>query len=213
MGHRQFSPVVLAFWKGVGALIGAIWLLLIAVGVGVAAAGGRIDVVTAAAFGGGKAALEVALTLAPALALWLGLMQIAEESGLVEGLARLLSPLIRPLFPSLRPGHPAFGPILANLSANILGLGSAATPLGLAAMQALQADNPQPETATDAMCTFLALNTACITIVPGTVIALRAAAGSAEPAVIALPTLLATAAACAVGIVADWGCRRWARRR
>ena len=195
------------------ALIGAIWLFLIVAGVAAAAMGGNASAVTGAAFAAGKAAMDTLLLLAPLMALWLGLMRIAEKAGLLRGLARLLRPVIGWLFPSLPPDHPALGPIVANLSANILGLGGAATPLGLEAMRALQASNLEPQTASEAMCTFLALNTACITLVPGSVIALRAAAGSAHPAAIVGPTLLATCAAAVVGVAGDWLCRRWARRR
>ncbi len=210
MSHGQ--PWFL-IWRGVAVLIGAIWLFLIVGGVVAAAAGGQIAGVTTAAFAAGKSAMEVLLTLAPLMALWLGLMRIAEKSGLMEGLARLLRPVIGWLFPSLPPDHPALGPIVANLSANILGLGGAATPLGLNAMQALQEGNPDRETASEAMCTFLALNTACITLVPGSVIALRAAAGAAHPADIVGPTLIATCVAAAVGVAGDWLCRRRAAGR
>lgn len=197
---------------GVSSVIGAIWLILLVAGVLVAGLTGRAEVVTAAALDACKGAVEVLLTLAPLMALWLGLMRIAEESGLMQGLARLMRPVFARLFPSLPPDHPAIGPMLMNISANILGLGSAATPLGLKAMQELQANNPEAETASEAMCTFLALNTACITLVPGTVIALRAAAGSQHPTEVVGPTLIATMAAAVVGVCGDWICRSWRRR-
>jgi spore maturation protein A len=105
------------------------------------------------------------------MTLWLGLMQIAERAGLVQWLARLLRPVARLLFPSVPADHPAMGAVLANMSANLLGIGNAATPLGLKAMQELQKLNPDKRTASDAMCTLLAVNTASITLIPTTVIA------------------------------------------
>lgn len=194
-------------------MLNAIWLTLMVAGVGVAAVAGRAGAVTDAAFGAGKLAIETIINLAGMMALWMGLMKIAEKSGLMEGLARLLRPVVRALFPSIPPDHPAVGAVLMNVSANMLGLGSAATPLGLKAMQHMQELNGDSDTASEAMCTFLALNTASITLIPGTIIALRAAAGSANPAEIVVATLVATLVAGTFGISADWAVRRWNRTR
>jgi len=194
-------------------VLNAIWLVLMVFGVAVAAATGRADSVTDAAFGAGKLAIETIINLAGIMALWMGLMKIAEKSGLMEGLARILRPLVRVLFPSVPADHPAVGAVLMNISANMLGLGSAATPLGLKAMQHLQELNPDRDTASEAMCTFLALNTASITLIPGTIIALRAAAGSANPVEIAGATLVATLFSGVFAIAADWAVRTRNRLR
>ena len=190
-------------------LLNIIWLLLMVVGVVVAAFTGRAGAVTDAAFTASKLAIETIVGLAGLMALWMGLMKVAEESGLMEGLAWLLRPLVRWLFPSVPSDHPAVGAIMMNLSANMLGLGSAATPMGLKAMQELQTLNPDPETASAAMCTFLTLNTSSVTLIPGTIIALRAASGSANPAEIVAATLSASVIAAFFGVGADWLVRQW----
>jgi len=136
------------------------------------------------------------------MALWLGLLKIAEKAGLVEKLARLARPVFRPLFRDVPDGHPAISAMLLNIAANALGLGNAATPLGLKAMEELEKLNPTPGTATNAQVLFLAINTASIQLVPTTVIALRVAAHSANPFGIQLPTLASTACALTVAIVA-----------
>ncbi|HEY3368297.1 MAG TPA: nucleoside recognition domain-containing protein [Symbiobacteriaceae bacterium] len=195
-------------------MLNLIWLLLMVIGVGVAAFTGRAGAVTDAAFTASKLAIETIIGLAGLMALWMGLMKVAEESGLMEGLAWLLRPLVHWLFPSVPPDHPAVGAILMNISANMLGLGSAATPMGLKAMQELQTLNPDdPETASEAMCTFLTLNTSSVTLIPGTIIALRAASGSKYPAEIVAATLLASSIAAVFGVGADWTVRQFNRRR
>lgn len=190
-----------------------IWLALILVGVAVAAVTGKASAVTDAAFAGGKLAIETVIGLAGLMALWMGIMKIAEKSGLTEGIAFLLRPVVRWLFPSVPGDHPAIGAMLMNISANMLGLGSAATPFGLKAMQELQELNPDPETASEAMCTFLTLNTASITLVPGTIIALRATYGSANPAEIVVATLLASAVAGVFAVALDGAVRGFMRAR
>lgn len=126
----------------------------------------RLNDITAAAFDFADVAAELALGLIGVLALFLGLLQIAEASGLIHKLVRLTEPLIRPLFPEIPKGHPAFGMIVLNLSANVLGLGNAATPLGIKAMEELQELNPTDETATNSMVMLLAMNTASVQLVP-----------------------------------------------
>lgn len=194
-------------------MLNLIWLALMVIGVGVAAFNGRAAAVTDAAFAAGKLAIETIISLAGLMALWMGLMKIAERSGIMEGLAWLLRPIIRALFPSVPRDHPAVGAMLMNISANMLGLGSAATPLGLKAMQHLQELNGGSDEASEAMCTFLTLNTSSITLIPGTIIALRAAAGSVNPAEIVGATLLATTASGLFGIGLDWLVRRFRRAR
>lgn len=190
-----------------------IWLVLLLGGIVAAGLKGDAGVVTTASMNAAKAGVDTVFSLVGVMCLWMGLMKIAEKSGLMEGLAALLRPLMRRLFPSLPPEHPAMGAMLMNISANILGLGSAATPMGLKAMQELQEINPDKESASEAMCTFLTLNTCSFTLIPGTIIALRASAGAANPADIVLATLLATLVASVVGVSIDSLIRRFYWRR
>lgn len=179
---------------GAGGMLNALWALLIIGGVVVAALRGHVEVATAGAFDSAKLGVETVIMLTGIMIFWLGVARLAEKSGLMEALARVLAPVFRFVFPSLSRDSPALQAILLNVSANLLGLGQAATPFGLKAMQELQAVNDQPdrETASDAMVTFLVLNTAGITLIPSTIIAYRAAAGSANPTEIVGATLAAS---------------------
>ncbi len=183
-------------------MINVIWFLFLVVGIVVAAFNGNIEVVTQAAIDYANIAVDLSLGLIGVMALWLGIMKIAEESGLVQKLARGLKPIMIRLFPDVPAEHPAMGAIIMNMAANMLGLGNAATPLGLKAMKELQSINPQKDTATNAMCTFLAINTSSVTLIPAAVIALRAAAGSVSPAEIIGPTLVATTASTIAAVIA-----------
>ena len=193
-------------------MVNAIWLFMLATGIIVAALNGRIDAVTVSAMKAAELGVETALGLIGVMSLWLGLMKLAEEAGFVRALARLFGPIIRRLFPSLRPDSPALGAIIMNLSANILGLGNAATPFGLKAMQELQKENPNPEVASPAMITFLALNTSCITLIPATIIGVRLKAQSINPTEIIGTTIFATGCAMSVAIVVDYMIRRRSKR-
>src|SRR5207237_1155884 len=153
---------------------------------------GDLKSVGEGAFKGAADAVTLAIGLIGVMALWLGLLKIAEKAGLVEKLARAARPIFRPLFPDVPEGHPAISAMLLNIAANILGLGNAATPFGIKAMEELEKLNPTPGTATNAQVLFLAINTAALQLVPTTVIALRAAAHSTDPAGIILPCLGAT---------------------
>ena len=147
-------------------------------------------------------AVELAIGLVGVMALFLGLMKVAEAGGMLTILARLIRPLMVKLFPDVPAEHPAMGAMILNLSANMLGLGNAATPFGIRAMQELDKLNPQRGTATDAMALFLAINTSSVTLLPSGVIALRAAAGSSDPAAILPTTLFATIGSTSVAVVA-----------
>ncbi len=184
-------------------MVNIIWLFLLLSGIVVAAFNGKIEVVTSAALEAAQNSVAISIELIGLMALWLGLLKMAEEAGMVRMLARLLRPAMSYLFPGIPKGHPAMGAIIMNLSANILGLGNAATPLGLKAMQELQKLNPHPEEATSDMCTFLGLNTACITLIPATIIGIRAAADSADPTGVVGPTIFATTCSTLVAILAD----------
>jgi spore maturation protein SpmA len=146
-------------------------------------------------------AAKLALGLVGVLALWSGLMRVAERAGLVALLARALRPLLVRLFPDVPPEHPAMGAIVMNMAANMLGLGNAATPLGLNAMKQLQELNPAKKTASNAMVLFLALNTTHLTLIPAKTIALRLENGSTQATNIVLPTILATACGMLVATV------------
>lgn len=189
-------------------MVNTIWLLMLLIGIGVAAFNGRIDIVTASAMKAAELGVETAFGLIGVMSLWLGLMHLAEEAGAVRALARFFGPIIRRLFPSLKPDSPALGAIIMNLSANILGLGNAATPFGLKAMQELQNENPHPEVASQAMITFLALNTSCITLIPATIIGVRLKANSANPTEIIGTTIVATGCAMTVAMIIDYLIRR-----
>jgi spore maturation protein A len=190
-------------------MVNKIWLALILVGFIFAALKGDISIVTQAAFEGAATGVTVCFGLISVLVFWLGIMQLAQDSGLVSKISKLLGPIVSFLFPDVPKNHPAMGYILSNMSANLLGLGNAATPMGIRAMQELQELNPDKETASAAMCTLLALNTASITLIPTTLIAIRLNYHSANPTEIVGSTLLATAIATMAAIMAD----RWYRRK
>lgn len=147
-----------------------------------------------------KTGFEISLGLTAVLSLWMGIMKIGEQGGMVERLARWLSPLFRRLFPDIPEGHPVVGHIFMNLSANMLGLDNAATPLGLKAMEGLQELNPRKDTASNPMIMFLVMNTAGLTIVPVSILAYRAQMGAAQPTDIFVPILLATLISMVIGV-------------
>ncbi|MDU4962112.1 MAG: nucleoside recognition domain-containing protein [Sporomusaceae bacterium] len=194
-------------------MINFIWLSFLTVGIVYAGVNGRIETVTQSAITGAETAVSLAFKLLGVMCLWLGLMKIAERAGMIRLFARLIGPFIRLLFPGVPPRHPALGSIVMTISANLLGLGNAATPFGIKAMQQLQELNPRPETATPAMCTLLALSTTGFTLVPATLIALRSAAGSVNPAEIIGVTVLTSMVATAAALTADWFLRLLTGRR
>lgn len=168
----------------------------------IAGSGGTMAALADATLKAAEGAVPLALGLVGVMALFLGLMKVAEAAGLVRAVARLLAPLLKRLFPEVPEGHPAMGAMVMNVAANILGLGNAATPFGIRAMEHLDRLNPHKGTATNAQVLFLAINTAGVTILPTSVIALRAAIGSGNPAAVVAPTLIATLFSTIVAIVA-----------
>jgi spore maturation protein A len=148
-----------------------------------------------------KIAVELAIGLIGIMALWLGIMKIAEQAGLIAKIAAFIKPVMTKLFPDVPPEHPAMGAMIMNISANILGLANAATPLGLKAMEELNKLNKKLGTATDAMCTFLVINTSNVQLIPATVVAIRAAAGSTSPTEIIGPVIAATTISTVVGVI------------
>jgi spore maturation protein A len=170
----------------------AIWVLLILISVIFSAVNGRLDEWTKSLFDGAKAAVEVSLFLAGIISLWLGITKIIEDSGLIHRLSSLFRPGVCRLFPHLPKDHPAATSITLNFLANLFGLGNAATPLGIKAMQDLQSLNPEKDKITFEMMVFIIINTASIQLIPFTVIGLLSELGSQNPAFVVLPTILST---------------------
>jgi len=173
-------------------MLNYIWFGLMAIALVVAIFTGKAPEVTKASVDSAKTAVEIALGLIGIMTLWLGIMRVAEAAGLISMLSRALRPIARLLFPEVPPEHPAIGAMIMNVAANMLGLSNAATPLGIKAMEELQTLNPEKDTASNAMVTFMALNTAGIQFIPATIIGVLAAAGSKSPTVIIPTTLVAT---------------------
>ena len=182
-------------------MLNYIWLGLMLLAVIIGGCTDRLKDVTDKSFEMAKfAVLDTALPLVGIMALWLGIMRLAERAGLVTMLARLLRPLMRWLFPDVPAEHPAMGSMLLNIAANMLGLGNAATPLGLRAMRDLESLNPRPGTATNAMCTFLAINTSSLQLIPVTAIGILAANQSTNPTAIVGTAIMASACAAVSGV-------------
>ncbi len=189
--------------------INAIWLYMILISTLVAAYTGRMDATTAASFEGAKQAVTIALGLVGVMAVWLGIMKVAEAGGLMRLIARALRPIMIRLFPEVPADHPAMSAMILNFAANALGLTNAATPFGIKAMAELDKINPRKGTASDAMCLFLAINTSHLALLPTGVMGARAAAGCKNPAAILLPSILAPACAMVVAVlVAKYLARR-----
>lgn len=183
-------------------MINYIWLALIVIGVLTAIFQGNVQVVTDAAIESANSAVELSIGLVGIMTLWLGLMKLAEKSGIVNLISKLLKPILKRLFPEVPENHPAMGSMVMNMAANLLGLGNAATPLGIKAMKELQELNEDKTTATNPMCMFLAINTSSVTLIASTVIAYRASAGSSNPAEIIGPTIIASVFGTIVAIIA-----------
>lgn len=180
-----------------------VWLVVICISVLFAAVNGRMNEFTKATFEAGKSAVEVCLYLVAIVSLWLGLTKILEDSGLVYKLSNFFKPAISLIFRNVPAGHPSITSITLNLLANLFGLGNAATPLGIKAMEDLQTLNPETETITFEMMLFIVINTSSVQLIPFTVIGLLANYGSRNPNAVILPTLISTAisSATAVGIL------------
>lgn len=182
-------------------MMNKVWLGLIIAGVVVAAFGGRMDEVSVGIMNSVSSAVELFIGLMGIMALWTGVMRVAEKSGLVRQLSKVIRPALKLVFADVPKDHPAMGAMIMNIAANMLGLGNAATPLGVNAMKELQRLNPQPTKATNAMCTFLVINTSSVQLIPATVIGIRAAAGSINPTEIVGTALVATTVSTMVGIL------------
>jgi len=195
------------------AAINLIWLFMILLATVVASYNGRMKDVVDASFESAKSSVNLAIGLIGIMALWLGLMKVAEAGGLMRLVARAIRPVMHRLFPDVPTDHPAMSAMIMNMAANALGLGNAATPMGIKAMMELDRLNPHKGEATNSMCLFLAINTSSVTILPLGVIGVRAAAGAAEPASILIPSLLATIFSTAMAICASKAFVRFSRHK
>jgi spore maturation protein A len=173
-------------------MLNYIWFGLMAIALVVAAFNGTVDGVTRGAMESASTAVQIAIGLIGIMTLWLGIMRVAEAAGLVTLLGRALRPLLRRLFPEVPSDHPAAGAIVVAVAANMLGLNNAATPLGIKAMEELQALNPDKDAASNPMVTFLAMTTSGVQLIPATMIGVLAAAGSQQPTAIIAPSIIAT---------------------
>jgi len=183
-------------------MLNYVWLSLVLISIIVGAINGKLAEVTTAAFEMAEVSVNIALGLIGIMALWLGILKIAEESGVDKILARMIRPVSKFLFPDVPSDHPAITAILLNLSANWLGLSNAATPFGLKAMEELQKLNKNKDVASNAMVTFLGLNTAAITLIPATILGVRISLDSANPQSIIFTTIFAGCCATTVAIIA-----------
>lgn len=189
-------------------MVNIIWAALIFIAIIYSFFTGNIETINNGILTHATSGMNLILEMMPLIVLWTGIMKIAENSGLLEIFSRILNPVLSKLFPSLNKEHKALGYIASNIAANMLGLGSAATPFGLKAMEELQKDNPKKDTATEAMITFLVLNTGGVTLIPTTVIALRMMYGSVNPTEIIITSILATMVSSFSGLMLDYMIRR-----
>ncbi|HSR10944.1 MAG TPA: nucleoside recognition domain-containing protein [Thermodesulfobacteriota bacterium] len=185
-----------------------IWVVLIAASVVFSVINGRLDQFTKAIFEGAKAAVEISLYLLGIISLWLGITKIIEESGLIYRLSRFVTFFLSILFPKVPKGHPALTSMSLNFLANLFGLGDAATPLGIKAMQDLQTLNPEQDKVSQEMMLFVVINTSSIQLITLTVIGVLSAYGSKNPSAVVLPTILATLASTAFAVATLWVFRR-----
>lgn len=172
-----------------------IWYFLIVISIIFGAVNGKLNDVANAIFSGTELAVKIILTLLGIMTFWLGIMKIAEKSGIVEFLSKILNPIAQKIFPEIPKDSPIIGDIAMNFSANALGLANAATPIGIKAIEGMQELNKDKESASNSMCTLLAMNTAGFQLIPATVIAILAANGCNNPSEIIIPTLIVTSTA------------------
>jgi len=189
-------------------MVSILWAFLIIVSVIYSAFTGNLAVINTSVLTSANKALDLILSLLPTIVLWTGIMKIAEDAGILVKFSNFLYPFLSKIFPSVPKNHKSLGYISSNIAANMLGLGSAATPFGLKAMGELQKLNDKKDTASTAMITFLVLNTAGVTILPTTIIALRLAYKSSDPTAIILPAVIATTSSCISAILIDYLIRK-----
>ena len=189
-------------------MVNIVWFILISIGIIYSLLTGNVSLINDEIIVSGKSAFSLILTMMEVTVLWTGILKIAEKSGLLSKFARLISPILSKLFPGIPPNHESMNYISSNVAANMLGLGSAATPFGLKAMKSLQEINNNKKVASKEMITFLVLNTSGVTIIPTTVIALRLSYNSLNPSEIIITCLLATIFSSIAGLSLDYIIRR-----
>lgn len=190
-------------------MVSKIWGYFILIGIVYGLMTGNVTAINETILASTKTALELLFQIFPVVALWLGIAEIATQSGLLEKLSHHLTKVLGPLFPEIPKGHISLSYIASNIIANVFGLGSAATPFGLKAMSSLQEINPEKEKASSSMITFTTINTSGVTIIPTTIIALRILYKSVDPTKTVISTLLATFLATLAGLLLDYIYRRW----
>ncbi len=183
-------------------MLNYIWCGMIVLSFAAAIFTGKIEALTAGAIEGAASAVETCIGLLGSMCLWTGIAKVAENSGLINIFARLLKPVTKLIFPKLRQNSAAMRAIVMNMVANLLGMGNAATPLGIAAMRELSRENKQRSTASNDMCMFVVINTASIQLIPSTVISLRQMYGSTDPSGIIVPVWICSICAVIVGVTA-----------
>lgn len=181
-------------------MINYIWFFMIAIGIIIGMINGKMDEVSKAIVDSSESAVMISIGLIGIMSLWLGIMEIAEKSGLMEILSRFLKPIIIKLFPDVPKDHPAIGAMIMNISANMLGLGNAATPFGIKAMEYLQELNKK-DTASNSMCTFLVINTASVQLIPAVMMGIRASLGAKNPADFVIPGIMSSTTALIIGVI------------
>lgn len=183
-------------------MINKIWFYMIVVAVAFAATGARLEKLTEEIFESLRSSIDLGIGLLSGMMLWCGVLKVAEKSGLVDKISAFIRPVMRMIFKGIPPKSAAMGAMIMNITSNMLGLGNAATPMGLKAMQELQKLNPRKDTATNAMSLFLVVNAAPIQLLPATVLSLRASVGSSNPGIIILPAIISSASALVIGVIA-----------
>lgn len=189
-------------------MVNIIWALFIIIGIIYSLISGNFNVINNEILVSGKSALELLLGMLPLLVIWMGLMKVAEEAGIISSISKMMSPILKKIFPSVPNNDPSLGFIASNIAANMAGLGSAATPFGLKAMESLQKLNKDKKVASEAMITFLVLNTSGVTIVPTTIISLRLLYESVNPSVVLPFCIIATTCSTIGGLTIDYLIRR-----
>ena len=182
-------------------MVNYIWFSILVIGIVIGIVTGRGEIISNAIIASTTSSVELIIKLLGIMSLWCGIMKIAVKSGLTDKLAKILKPILRLILKEAGKDDKTLGPIVMNITANMMGLSNAATPFGIKAMENMQKINPHEDTASDDMAIFLVLNAACIQIIPTTIISIRAAAGSNSPADIILPSILTTGMAGIVGII------------
>ncbi len=194
-------------------MLNYLWGFMIVIGIIVGVINGKIDAVSTATINSAKEAITLCITMLGIMSLWTGIMQVAKATGIIDALTKVLYPILRLLFPDIPKGHPANEYIASNMIANILGLGWAATPMGLKAIGELQKLNKDSETASTDMCTFLIINISSLQLIPVNIIAYRSQYGSVSPTEILGAALVATTISTIAGIIFSVTARKLSRRK